>query len=80
MILLSKSRPAREAEILVGRTRETIDAAMLAAAIGIHARFKANVGTVIPYNSLSRSVAKELRRAKRSLLGFAADVDYVRVG
>ena len=68
-------------EIFVGRPRITINAAVLAAAIRIQARFKANIRTVIAGDDRSRSVAKILRRAPRlSLRSRRIDIDDVDVG
>ena len=53
---------------------------MLAPAIRIQARFKADIRTGIPGNDRSGSVTKILRRTPRRLFGLAVDVDYVRVG
>src|SRR4029077_7054848 len=67
---------SRKPEILVSRSRVTIDATVLAPAIWIQARFKADIRTGIPGDNRSRPVAKILRRTPRHLFGLAADVDY----
>ena len=52
----------------MGRSREAIDAAVLAAAIRIHAGLETNIGAVVPRDDRLRVVAKELRLAARLLL------------
>src|SRR5438876_5624925 len=47
------------------RPRVTINAAVLATTIWIHAGFKANVGTVVPRDDRFRAVAEKLRRPPR---------------
>jgi hypothetical protein len=56
-------------KVLVKRAGVAIDAAVLAAAIGIYARFKADVGAVVIRNNLARAVAQELRARVRILFG-----------
>src|SRR6476659_404098 len=71
---------SRKPEILMSRSRVTIDATVLAPAIWIQARFKADIWTCVAGNDRSRSVAKILRLTTRHLFGLTADIDYVRVG
>jgi hypothetical protein len=65
----------RKPEILVCRPRVTINAAVLAPAIRIQARFESDVRTRIAGDNRFRSVAKILRRTSRCLFGFGLSVD-----
>ena len=58
----------RQAEIGVGRPRETIDAAMLAAAIGIDRAVERDVGRAVPRDDGARRVFHHLRAQGRRRL------------
>ena len=47
------------------RPRVTINAAVLATTIWIHAGLKANIGTVVARNDRFRAIAEKLRRSPR---------------
>lgn len=61
------------------RSRETINATVLATAIGINARFEADVGTLIPRDDSFGRIAKKLRRSTRSFFLAGIDIDNIRV-
>ena len=54
--------PGGKAEILMGRPRVTINAAVLAAAIGIHARLETDVGAVVMRDDRAGEIAVKFRR------------------
>ena len=58
----------REAEIGVGRPREAVDAAMLAAAIGIDRAVEADVGRGVARDDGARGVARQRRAQRRQFL------------
>ena len=60
MIFVSKSRPAEKPEIFVGRPGVAVDAAVLAAAIGIDARVEADVGAVVVGDDALGSIVEKL--------------------
>ena len=53
----SKSVPGGKAEILVGRTGITVNAAVLASAIRIHAGLESDIGAVIASDDRLRAIA-----------------------
>ena len=60
--------PGRQAEIGVGRPREAVDAAMLAAAIGIDRAVEADVGRVVAGNNLAGGVDRDRRLERRQFV------------
>ncbi len=60
--------PRRQAEIGVGRAREAIDAAVLAAAIGVDRAVEGNVGGVVPGDDLTGGVDGHRGLERRQLL------------
>ena len=60
--------PRRQAEIGVRRARKAIDAAVLAAAIGIDRTVEADIGRVVAGDDLARSVDRHLRLERRQLV------------
>ena len=58
----------REAEIGVGRPREAVDAAVLAAAIGIDRAVEADVGRGVARDDGARGVARQCRAQRRQFL------------
>ena len=58
----------REPEIGVGRPRETVDAAMLAAAVGIDRPVEGNVGRIVPGDDLARRIDRHRGLERRQLL------------
>src|SRR5206468_299881 len=50
-----------EAQVLVRRPREAVDAAVLAAAVGIEARLERHVGAVVARDDRARGVAQKSR-------------------
>ena len=60
------------------RSRETINATVLTAAIWVDARFEADVGTFVACDNAFCRVAKKLRRAARRLLA-RIDIDNIRI-
>ena len=64
----------------MGRSRVTIDAPVLASAIRIQTRFKADIRTGIPGDNRSRSIAKILRRTPRRVFGLLLEINDVNVG
>ena len=64
----------------MGRPRVTINAAVLAAAIWIQARFETDVGTVVPSDDRLRPIPKILCRTPRLLLSRRIKIDTINVG
>src|SRR5438132_1595481 len=60
--------PRREPEIGVGRSRETIDAAVLAAAIGIDRTIEADIGRIVAGDDLARRIDRHARGERRQIL------------
>src|SRR5437879_5278953 len=63
-----ESQPRRQAEIGMRRPREAVDAAMLAAAIGIDGAVEADVGGIVARDLLSRGVDLDRRLERRQFL------------
>ena len=63
----------------MGRPRVTLDAAVLAAAIRIQARFETDVGTIVSSDDRFRSVTKILCRTSRLFLGGRIDIHTINV-
>ena len=61
--------PGREPLIGVGRPREAVDAAMLAAAIGVDRAVEADVGRVVPRDDGARPLDRHLGLERRRLFG-----------
>ena len=68
--------PGGEAEIFVERAGVTIDAAVLAAAIGIDAGFEADVGAVVVGNDGAGAVFEELGARRRVFFGIPVGVGF----
>src|SRR5713101_382588 len=64
----------------MGRSRETIDAAVLATAIRIDARFEPDIRTLIARDDGLGVVAKILYRAPRLLLLIRIGIDNIAIG
>ena len=62
------------------RPRETIDAAMLATAIGIDARFESDIRALIPRNDCFRGVPKILRRPPGLFFVARIGIDNIDIG
>ena len=60
--------PRREPEIGVGGARETIDAAVLATAIGIDRAIEADIGRVVAGDDLARRIDRHTRGERRQIL------------
>ncbi len=75
-ILVSKSRPGEQAEIGVGRPGEAVDAAVLAAAIGVDRAVEGDVGRGVARDDGARGVVRQ-RRAQRRQLVLVEDVPAV---
>jgi hypothetical protein len=61
------------------RSRETINATVLATAIGINARFEADVGTLVPRDDGFACIVKKLRGAAWPIPLARIDIDNIRV-
>ena len=59
--------PGRQAEIGVGRPREAVDAAMLAAAIGIDRAVEADIGRVVAGDDLARGIERHRGLERRQV-------------
>ena len=70
----------RKTEILVRRAGKTINAAMLATAIGIDARFEPDIWTLIARDDRLGVVTKILRRAPRFFLLIRIGIDNIDIG
>ena len=66
--------PGREAHVRVGRAREAVDAAVLAAAIRIDRAVEADVGRVVARDDLARPLLGHRRLERRQLLDRAPAV------
>jgi hypothetical protein len=64
MILVSKSKARRETEIFMGRPCVAVDAAVLTAAVGIDARVKPDIRTIVIGDDALGVVRKELRQRR----------------
>ncbi len=60
--------PGRETKIGVGRAREAVDAAVLAAAIGIDRAVEADVGTIVAGNDLAGGVGRDRGLERRQFV------------
>ena len=60
--------PRRQAEKSVRRPRETIDAAVLATAIGVDAAFECNVGGIVARDDCFRLFMRDLRPERRQVV------------
>jgi hypothetical protein len=60
--------PRRQAEIGVGRPREAVDAAMLAAAIGIDRAVEADIGRIVAGDDFSRGIERDAGLERRQFV------------
>ena len=61
-------QPRRQAEIGVGRPREAVDAAVLAAAIGVDRTVEADIGGIVARDDLARGVDRDRGLERRQFL------------
>src|SRR5215472_1575361 len=73
-------KAGRKPQILVSRSRVTIDATVLAPAIWIQARFKTNVWAAVPGDNRFRSIAEILRCRAPCLFDVRVDIGYIKLG
>ena len=60
--------PGRQAEIGVGRPRKTVDAAVLAAAVGVDRTVEADIGRVVAGDDLARGIERDRGLERRQVV------------